>query len=144
MRIIVLTTRVYFNLWTHLEIGSSAQSSILREYGKLTFLLLNVKNTTGLRHLFSKGTISNHCAMLYSTYRLRTLLTVYRFQLCDLCIGINEKLLNPKLSPADRALWKEAKTKHLQTVREDRYGYYPPQPFIFGPTIFSLLQLLCL
>ena len=56
---------------------------------------------------------------------------MYRFQLCDLCIGINEKLLNPKLSPADRALWKEAKTKHLQTVREDRYGYLPPPNHLF-------------
>ena len=55
---------------------------------------------------------------------------MYRFQLCDLCIGINEKLLNPKLSPADRALWKEAKTKHLQTVHEDRYGDPPPIYFL--------------
>ena len=45
------------------------------------------------------------------------------FQLCDLCIGINEKLQNPKLSPANKKLWKDAKARHLQDVREDRYGY---------------------
>jgi hypothetical protein len=47
----------------------------------------------------------------------------HRFQLCDLCIGINEKLQNPKLSPANKKLWKDAKARHLQDVREDRYGY---------------------
>ena len=55
--------------------------------------------------------------------------------MCDLCIEINEKLLNPKLSPTDRALWKdlEAKPKHLQLIRQsekDRYGYPPYNLFL--------------
>ena len=61
-----------FPLWTHLEIRRSAQGSILREYGKLMFLLWNVKNTTGLsisHHLVVKRTLSNHCATALRDYK---------------------------------------------------------------------------
>ena len=60
-----------FPLLTHLEIRQSAQGSILREYGKLMFFCLNVKNTTGLsisHHLFVKRTLSNHCTTALRDY----------------------------------------------------------------------------
>ena len=45
-------------------------------------------------------------------------------------------MFNPTLSPVDRALWAEAKTKHLQTVGEDSYGYSPPTPPLLPQTIY--------
>ena len=41
------------------------------------------------------------------------------FQLCDLCIRINEKLQNPKVSPANEEPSEDEKAQHLQDVMID-------------------------
>ena len=45
------------------------------------------------------------------------------FQLCNLCIRINEMLQNPKLSPANEEPLQRWKAQHLHDVRDDQYGY---------------------
>ena len=47
----------------------------------------------------------------------------HRFQMCDVCCALNDKLRIKSLSDHDRKIYAKAKEEHLRVVREDRYGY---------------------